>query len=142
MKIITLVEEPTDWVNSFVLVKEMNGNFQFCLDPCQLNQANKRLHNTMLITKEVLAEMSNATVFAMLDASNAYWQIPVDEGSSKLPKFNSPNGRYCFLHMLYIQAVMFCQSENILECLNRDVAANRQDDIILWREDIKWSKTE
>ena len=45
--------------------------------------------------------MSGAKYFTKLDASNAYWQIELDEESSKLLTFNSPFGRYQFLRMPY-----------------------------------------
>ena len=37
--------------------------------------------------------------FTMLDAHHGYWSIVLDEESSLLTTFNSPFGRYCFLHL-------------------------------------------
>ena len=41
--------------------------------------------------------MSGVKYFSKRDASNAYWQIELDEESSKLLTFNSLFGRYQFL---------------------------------------------
>ena len=41
-----------------------------------------------------MSEMSGAKYFSKLDASNGYWQIKVDEQSSRLLTFNTPFGRY------------------------------------------------
>ena len=38
----------------------------------------------MPTTEEILAQMSNAMFFTKLNANNAYWQMPVDDESSKL----------------------------------------------------------
>ena len=32
------VDEPSEWVNSFVCVKKPNGKIRLCLDPTQLNK--------------------------------------------------------------------------------------------------------
>ena len=53
----------------------------------------------MPASEEILAQMSNAKFFTKLNASSAYWQIPVDNESLKLLTFNSPNGCYRFLLM-------------------------------------------
>ena len=43
MNIIAHIEEPTDWVNSMVVVEKSN-NLRICIDPRNLNQAIKRHH--------------------------------------------------------------------------------------------------
>ena len=35
-------------------------------------------------TEEILAQMSNAMFFTKVNANSAYWQMPVDDESSKL----------------------------------------------------------
>ena len=96
MGIIKPVHEPTDWVNSLVVVEKPNGKLRLCLDPKDLNRAIKHHHFHLPTTKEILASMSNAKLFTKLDASNAYWQIEVDEESSRLLTFNTPFGRFSF----------------------------------------------
>ena len=70
---------------------------RICLDPKHLNKAIKRPHYAMPTTEEILTKISTGKLFTKLDASNAYWQIPVDESSSKLLTFNSPKGRFKFV---------------------------------------------
>ena len=38
------VEEPTDWVNSLVVIEQPNGSLRVCLDPRDLNKAIKNEH--------------------------------------------------------------------------------------------------
>ena len=94
--IIKPVHEPTDWVNSLVVVEKPNGKLRICLDPKDLKKAIKRHHFHVPTTEEILASMSNAHLFTTLDASNAYWQSEVDEESSKLLTFNTQFGRFSF----------------------------------------------
>ena len=44
--------------------------------------------------EEVVAGMPQAKVFSVLDATSGYWQVKLDETSSKLCTFNTPYGRY------------------------------------------------
>ena len=53
----------------------------------------------MLTIKEVATKLSNAKVFSVLDAKSGFWQIKLDEESSKLPTFNTPIGRFRWLRM-------------------------------------------
>ena len=108
-EIITPIKEHTDWISSLVIVEKLNLQLRICLDPRYLNQAIKRSHFIMPTAEKILAQMSNAKLFTKLDASNEYWQIPVDDESSKLLTFNLPNGRYRFLRMVLIQMVFIQQ---------------------------------
>lgn len=42
--VITKVDEPTEWVNSMVLVEKGQGNLRVCLDPTYLNKCIQRPH--------------------------------------------------------------------------------------------------
>ena len=87
LDIIEKVSEPTDWVNSLVTVSKPNGKLRICIDPRDLNRAIKRQHFQLPSAGDLFAQMSGAKYFAKLDVSNAYWQIRVDEESTKLRTF-------------------------------------------------------
>ncbi|UYV69743.1 K02A2.6-like [Cordylochernes scorpioides] len=42
MGITQEVDEPTEWINSFTLVKKPNGQLRICLDPTELNKVINR----------------------------------------------------------------------------------------------------
>ena len=90
----------------------------------------------MPTTEEILTKISTGKFFTKLDASNAYWQIPVDESSSKLLTFNSPKGRFKFVRTPYgiHLASDICQQRiaSIIEDIKG--TANSQGDIIIWGE--------
>ena len=136
MNITASIEEPTDWVNSMVVVEKPNSSLRICIDPRNLNKAIKRRHYTIPTTEEILSKMGGSKRFTKLDASNAYWQIPIDESSSKLPKFNSLTGRYRFLHIPYsIHSVRNVCQQRIAQIIeNIEGAENSEDDIIIWGE--------
>ena len=50
----------------------------------------------MMTIEEVAAGMLQAKVSSVLDAISGYWQVKLDEASSKLCTFNTPYGRYRF----------------------------------------------
>ena len=134
LKIICPVSEPTDWVNSLVVVEKPNGTLRICIDPKNLNRAIKRHHHQLPTTEEILSMMSDGKYFTKLDASNAYWQIELDADSTNLLTFNTPYGRYKFLRMPFgiHSASEICQVAiaEILEGIEGSV--NCQDDIIIW----------
>ena len=136
MNIIEPITEPTDWVNALVVVEKPNGKLRICLDPRDLNKAIKRHHYKLPSAEELFAEMSGATHFTKLDASNGYWQIMVDDESSKLLTFATPFGRFRFKRLpfgIHSASEIFQQtiSEIIESC---EGAKNSQDDIIIWGE--------
>ena len=97
-------------------------------------KAIKHPRYAMPTTEEVLTKISTGNLFTKLDASNAYWQIPIDENSSNLLTFNSPKGRFKFVRTLYgiHSASDICQQRiaSIIEDI--DGTANSQDDILIW----------
>ena len=40
-------------------------------------------------------------MFSVLDATSGYWQVKLDEASSKLSTFNTPYGRYRFIRLTF-----------------------------------------
>ena len=87
----------------------------------------------------ILAQMLNTKFFTKLNASNAYWQIPNDDESSKLFTFNSPNVCYHFLHVPYDipSASDVCQNRISQMLENIKGAENSQIDIIIWDETLE-----
>ena len=132
--IISKVEEPTEWVNSIVIVEKQNGSIRICLDPKDLNQAIKREHFPLQTADEIVADMAGAQYFSKLDASSGYWQIKLDEPSSKLLTFQTPFGRFKFNHLAFgvksASEVFQRKVGEIIEGL--EGCKNNQDNIIIW----------
>ena len=102
--ILVKEDEHTPWVFSMVVVdkrKETNrdtpptkDSIRICTDPRDLNRALKRPHYPMVTVEQVPDRLVGDSMFTTLDASSGYWQLPVDEESSKLLTFSTPWGRY------------------------------------------------
>ena len=73
--VIRKADEPTEWVSSLVVVQKLNGKVRVCLDPRDLNKAIQREHYPMKTVEEVAAELSDAKVFSVLDATSGFWHI-------------------------------------------------------------------
>ena len=95
---ITKVDEPTEWVNSMMVVVK-NDKIRICLDPKDLNKEIKREHHPMRTIEEIASEIPGSKVFSTLDAKSGFLQIVLDETSSFLTTFNTPVGRYRWLRL-------------------------------------------
>ena len=91
--------EPADWVSSLVCVDKPDGSIRVCLDPRDFNRAIKREHHPLPLVEDVTASFAGATLFSTLNAEKAFYQIQLDEESSRLLTFNTPFGRYRYLRM-------------------------------------------
>ena len=96
--IIEKVIEPTPWVSSLVIVQKPNGQnfFCVCLDPKDLNKVLRRSHYPTSTVEDILPELSRAKVFSTMDAMNCFWNVELDDDSSRLTTFNSPFRRFCW----------------------------------------------
>lgn len=101
LKVIEKINEPTEWVNSFVPVEKPNKTLRLCLDPRNLNKAIKRPLYPYPTFDDLRSKVSGASVFSKLDANSGYWMLKLDNDSSKLTTFNTQFGRYKFLRLPY-----------------------------------------
>ena len=98
--IITKVTEPTDRVNSIVVVeKPKTGKLRVCLDPNVLNEVIRRPHYPLPTIDDVTSKLAGATCFSLLDITHAYWSIKLDKEPSYLTTFSTPFGRYRYVHL-------------------------------------------
>lgn len=99
MGVICKETEHTDWVSPIVIVPKKDGKIRVCLDPIQLNKATQREHYQLPTRDEIHAKFKAAHYFSKLDARTGFWQMKLDQNSSKLTCFNTPFGRYRFLRL-------------------------------------------
>ena len=59
--IVVPVEEPTDWVNSFVVREKPNDCLRVCLDPKDLNKAIRREHYPVPTLESVTTKLHGST---------------------------------------------------------------------------------
>lgn len=97
--IISKVEEPTDWVSSIVITSKKNGKLRLCIDPRKLNQAIMRAYYQFPTIDEIKNSLCGAQYFSTLDANKGFYMLKLDESSSKLCTFITPQGRYRSLRL-------------------------------------------
>ncbi|XP_037501533.1 uncharacterized protein K02A2.6-like [Rhipicephalus sanguineus] len=97
--IIAEITEPSEWVHPIVIITKKDGSVRLCLDPRNLNKAIKRQHYQVPVAEELFANLSGAKIFSVLDAKSAFYQLVLDEASSRLCTFTTPWGRYRFLRV-------------------------------------------
>ena len=97
--VITHIKQATDWVSSVTNLQKANIELHLCLDLCNLNKAICHDHHKTPTIVEVAHEFVNSHYFTKLNAHHGYCSIVLDEEWSLITTFNSPIGRYCFLHL-------------------------------------------
>ena len=114
--VIVRQTEPTDWVKSMVAVVKSN-KIRICIDPRDLNKAIQREYFPMMTIEEVVAGMPQAKVFSVLDATSGYWQVKLDDASSKFCTFNTSYGRYRFTRLPFGIKCFSTACQNFLKML-------------------------
>ena len=91
--IIRPVTQLTDWLSNILVKEKPNGKLRICIDPSQtINKAIKRPKYTIPTIEEKLPLLTKAKVFTIVDVSEAFHTIVLDDESSLLTTFQGPNG--------------------------------------------------
>ena len=111
MKIDVLepVTEPTEWVNSFVVVEKVidssnahsphhsiKKSIRLCIDPKDLNEALEREPYYSRSIDELISMFAGAKVFTIVDMDKGYWQVVLHPDSRKYTCMAFDIGRYQF----------------------------------------------
>ena len=107
--VLEKVTEPTEWVNSFVIVeKEIDSSnphspnhsikksIRLCIDPKDLNEALEREPYYSRTIDELISMFAGAKVFTIVDMDKGYWQVVLHPESRKLTCMAFDIGRYQF----------------------------------------------
>ena len=103
------VTEPTEWVNSFVIVEKVidssnahspnhviKKSIHLCIDPKDLNEALEREPYYSRTIDELISMFAGAKVFTIVDMDKGYWQVVLHPESRKLTCTAFDIGRYQF----------------------------------------------
>ena len=97
--VIKKLEGPTEWLNPLVIVEKNNKDLRLCLDPKFLNKAIQREHFLIPTAEEIAVKLCDKEYFTVLDMKDGYFQIKIDQESSKYTAFGTPFGSYTFLRL-------------------------------------------
>ncbi|XP_054706561.1 uncharacterized protein K02A2.6-like [Uloborus diversus] len=80
-----------------VVVKKSNGKLRICADySTGLNDALEPNKHPLPVPDDIFANLAGNCIFSVIDLSEAYFQIEVDEDSGKLLTINTHRGLYKF----------------------------------------------
>ena len=68
--IIERVQDSTEWLNSYDLVKKADGNLRICLDSKDLNKATKLRNFKLPNINKISSKLKGAQKFTTLDATS------------------------------------------------------------------------
>ena len=131
--IIVPVEEPMDWVTSLAYSWKANGKLRVCLDPRDVNKAIKRDHYKIPTIEEITHQLAGNKKFTKVDGTSSYLCIVLNYASSLLTTFNTPWGRYRFVHLpwslICAQDIFQRMMDQILECCEEAIGI--ADDVVI-----------
>ena len=139
--VITPVSETTDWCSpAFFVPKADKVRVRLVTDYTDLNKHVKRPIHPFTHTQEILQAIpKEAKYFAKLDAVHGYFQLGLDEESSKLTTFLLPQGKF-----RYLRAPMGLNASSDEWCCQSDIiiqglpwARKIVDDTLIWAEDMQ-----
>lgn len=94
MQIITPVDY-SEWAAPIVVVRKANGNIRICGDySTGLNDALQPNQYPLPLPQDIFVKFANCKIFSIVDMSDSYLQLEVDEVSSKLLAINTHRGIY------------------------------------------------
>ena len=92
--IIRPVTQPTDWLSKMLVKEKPNGKLRICIDPSQaINKAIKKPKQMIPTIEEKLPLLTKGKVFTIVDVSEAFHTIILDEKSLYSRRFK---GQTCF----------------------------------------------
>ncbi|XP_062711287.1 uncharacterized protein K02A2.6-like [Aedes albopictus] len=87
----------SEWAAPIVAVRKPNGKVRICADySTGLNEALESNHYPLPTPEEIFAQLNGSVVFSVIDLSDAYLQVEVDEESRKLLTINTHRGLFQF----------------------------------------------
>ena len=101
------ITEPTEWVNSFVIVEKVidsskahsphhsiKKSIRLYIDPKDLNEALEREPYYSRTIDELISMFAEAKVFTIVDMDKGYWQVVLHPDSRKYTCMAFDIGRY------------------------------------------------
>ena len=132
--------EPTEWISRGLFVPKPNKGVRLVTDFRQLNKYVKRPVHPFPSASEIMQHLKpDSRVFCKMDATQGYFQMPLDEPSSKLTTFLLPSGCYRYLRSpmgLNASSDEWCYSSDQL-VHGLPYAQKIVDDILIEAPDLK-----
>jgi hypothetical protein len=84
-----------DWTAPVMVVKKPDGSARLCVDySTGLNDAIQLHQHPLPIPEDIFATLNGGHVFSLIDFSDAYLQVELDDDSKRLCNINAHRGVY------------------------------------------------
>jgi hypothetical protein len=91
-EVIERVTEPFPWIHPMQIAFKPDGRLRICMDPRYLNKYLERAIFPFPSLDEVFSTVKGARVFSKIDLTWGFWNLHLDEASSRLCTFVTPWG--------------------------------------------------
>jgi len=118
-------------MSNIVVVEKPNKKLSICLDLHDLIRALKIVKYPIPTLKEIIPKLKGKKFFTVIDLSDGFWQVGLDDESSKLCNFSTPFGTYKFLRLPFGLNV---SPEIFLSLLN--IYFSNVKDLVIYFDDI------
>uniref|UniRef100_A0AAG5DTA5 RNA-directed DNA polymerase n=1 Tax=Anopheles atroparvus TaxID=41427 RepID=A0AAG5DTA5_ANOAO len=86
----------SDFASRVVIVKKKNGKYRLCVDYRKLNSMVLKDGFPIPLIEEVLEKLQRARYFTVMDLTNGFFHVPIEESSRKYTAFATKTGLYEF----------------------------------------------
>ncbi|PAA60150.1 hypothetical protein BOX15_Mlig025062g1 [Macrostomum lignano] len=87
--------DQSEWATPIVVVRKQSGKIRICGDyKVTVNKSLCDMVSTTPCIEDVLSQLGGAKIFSVLDLTNAYLQLPVDDASGSILTLSTPFGLY------------------------------------------------
>ncbi|KAG9389657.1 Zinc knuckle [Carpediemonas membranifera] len=93
-KIIRRSKSP--WSSRVVMAKKKGGEWRPCINYIRLNKFIEDPQHDLPAIDDIMTMLEGKVKFAALDASSAFHQVPVEEGTQELLAFTTPDGHFTY----------------------------------------------
>ncbi|XP_050222714.1 uncharacterized protein LOC126672805 [Mercurialis annua] len=91
-----------EWLANVVLIKKSNGKWRLCIDFTDLNNACPKDSFPLPNIDQLVDATCGFAVYAFLDASQGYHQIPMSKDDEEKTAFTTDLGTYCYKKMPFV----------------------------------------
>ncbi|KAK4474327.1 hypothetical protein MN116_000411, partial [Schistosoma mekongi] len=124
----------SEWAAPIVVVKKTNGNVRLCADySTGLNEALEAHQYPLPLPEDLFAKLNGGKLFAKLDLSDAYLQIPVADECKDLLTINTHKGLFRYNRLPFGVKTAPSIFQQVMDTMLQDLsgAAAYLDDIII-----------
>ena len=95
--------EHTNWAAPIVMLKKPNGKSRLCVDySTGLNDALELNKHPLPLPDDIFTTLNGGKIFSILDLSDAYLQVELDDASKQLCCISTHRGNYAYQQILGI----------------------------------------